>query len=54
MLLLKVGVRQVYEIILLLADLSYLVIWRDNLKLSQSPNKSLSWCRRATIKDTFH
>ena len=35
MLLLKIGVRQVYEIILLLANLNYLVIWRDNLKLSQ-------------------
>ena len=34
MLLLKRGVSQVYEVILLLANLNYLVIWRDNLKLS--------------------
>ena len=39
MLLLKIGVRQVYEIILLLANLNYLVIWRDNLKLSQYPKQ---------------
>ena len=39
MLLLIVGVCQVYEIILLLADLDCLVIWRDNLKLSQYPKQ---------------
>ena len=39
MLLFKLGIRQVYEIILLLANLNYLVIWRDNLKLSQYPKQ---------------
>ena len=39
MLLLKIGVRQVYEIILFLANLNYLVIRRDNLKLPRYPKQ---------------
>ena len=43
MLLLKTGVRQVYEIILLLTKLNYLVIWRDNLKLSLYPKQKCTF-----------
>ena len=36
MLLLNIEVSQLYEIIILLANLNYLVIWNNNLKLSVS------------------